>query len=121
MICLSLRIDKKECSPGTSEIIDYNKFELRDLKSPDPEDQSSYDTCPQNVHCEYVCRHRSHFRKGFTSYRKKRQIQQDEITKTRQVKITAEPKPSGNKPIIIIAGDSLLKNINGWLMSRSKE
>ena len=36
------------------------------------------------------------------------------------MKITAEPKPSGNKSLIIIAGDSLLKNINGWLMSRSK-
>ena len=36
------------------------------------------------------------------------------------MKITAEPKPSGNKPLIIIAGDLLLKNINGWLMSRSK-
>ena len=48
------------------------------------------------------------------------QIQQDEISRTRQVKITAEPKPSGSKALIIIAGDSLLKNINGWLMSRSK-
>ena len=66
----------------------------------------------------------SHQRKTFGqqahSKKEHQQIQQDEISKTRQVKITAEPKPSGNKPLIIIAGDSLLKNINGWLMSRSK-
>ena len=53
------------------------------------------------------------------AYSKKehQQIQQDKISKTRQVKITAEPKASRNKPLIIIAGDSLLKYINGWLMS----
>ena len=66
----------------------------------------------------------SHQRKTFgqqaRSKKEHQQIQQDEISKTRQVKITAEPKPSGNKPLIIIARDSLLKNINGWLMSRSK-
>ena len=54
------------------------------------------------------------------SKKEHQQIQQDEISKIRQVKITAEPKPSGNKSLIIIIGDSLLKNINGWLMCRSK-
>ena len=66
----------------------------------------------------------SHQRKTFGqqphSRKEHQQIQQDEISKTRQAKITAEPKPSGNKPLIIIARDSLLKNIKGWLMSRSK-
>ena len=33
------------------------------------------------------------------SKKEHQQIQQDEISKTRQVKITAEPQPSGNKPL----------------------
>ena len=33
-----------------------------------PEDQSIYDTLPQNVRCEYIWRHRSHFKKDFTIY-----------------------------------------------------
>ena len=48
------------------------------------------------------------------SKKEHQQIQQDEISKTRQVKITAEPKPSENKPLIIIAGDLLLTDIH-WL------
>ena len=55
---------------------------------------------------------RKTFRQQAHSKKEHQQIQQDEISKTRQVKITAEPKPSGNNPLIIIAGDSLLKNIH---------
>ena len=36
------------------------------------------------------------------SKKEHQQIQQDEISKTRQVIITAEPKPSGNKPLILL-------------------
>ena len=36
------------------------------------------------------------------SKKEHQQIQQDEISKTRQVMITAEPKPSGNKPLILL-------------------
>ena len=31
-----------------------------------------------------------------------------------------EAKPKPKKPTVVLAGDSILKNINGWLMSRTK-
>ena len=31
-----------------------------------------------------------------------------------------EAKPKPKKPAVILAGDSILKNIKGWLMSRTK-
>ena len=31
-----------------------------------------------------------------------------------------EAKPKPKKPTVILAGDSILKNIKGWLISRTK-
>ena len=49
---------------------------------------------------------RKHLVNNLIQKKEHQQIQQDEISKTRQVKITAEPEPSRKKPLIIITGDS---------------